>query len=70
MFENRNAEEKFPLFQQVQNIEILNNCKLLSKNNSGIVLSHSYTITAVDTVPITSKPNESAVSKLWAKTHV
>ena len=48
----------------------LNNCKLLSKNYSGIVLRHSYTITAVDAVPVTSKSNETAVSKLWAKTHV
>ena len=48
----------------------LNNCKLLSKNFSGIVLCHSYTITAVDAVPVTSKPNETAVNKLWAKTLV
>ena len=73
MFENRNAEEKLPMFQHVQIFLYFappNNCKLLSKDYSGTVLCHSYIITAIDTVPITSKPNETVVSKLWAKSRV
>jgi len=73
MFENRIAEEKFPLFQQVQNISSFWITKYLQTTfqklfwNSivSFLYSHCSWYSANN-----SYPNERAVSKLWAKTRV